>query len=203
MSPQDLIVTILGLALVIAGRLGWKDWLDSRLKEKEIESRLEMSREETKRLEVMRKAVERQPVLFDAKEDADASRDHLMRALDDPDEFRAADISLVGRNALELARKPRERSTPVRIDGDFKIIGVGAADPAMFRLHLSRIDDGTELHADAKEAVLTHDMRLALQRGEWERKPVHFSINARELRGQIMGAEVVSATLQAVPSPSP
>lgn len=38
-------------------------------------------------------------------------------------------------------------------------------------------------------------MREALKHGEWDRKPIEFSINAYTLRGNINNAEVASVSI--------
>jgi hypothetical protein len=205
MTAEQLMITVLGLSLVIAGRLSWKDWLDSRVRQREIDARaegenkdnvvrIELSKEETRRLEVMARAIAQQPVIKAAKEESEASKDSLMRALDGPDVISVGDIRLPGDEAVQIVRKPRESSVAIRVDGLFRILSV-SPQLASFKLHLQRIEDGLELIAEARDAVLTHDMRASLQRGEWERIPVSFSINAKQLRGAITAAEVVSASI--------
>ncbi len=54
MSPDFFIVAI---TLLIAARLCWKDWLSARQAEKERDTRIALSKQETRRLEVMASVV--------------------------------------------------------------------------------------------------------------------------------------------------
>lgn len=194
MTSEHMLITVLGVALVVAGRLGWKDWLNTRLQEKESDDRVKLSQEETRRLEVMSKAMQQQPMIQQLKEEVELTKDQLVKSLNEPDQIEFGEVTLLGSEAKALVKKERERSKPVRVDGLFRIQEV-RPQVASFRLGLKRISDGMELHAEAKDQVLNYDMREALKQGEWGRIPIEFSINAYELRGNIINAEVFSVNI--------
>lgn len=194
MTSEHMMMTVIGLALVVAGRLSWKDWLNKRLQEKESDERIKLSQEETRRLEVMSNAIKQQPIIQQFKEEAELTKDQLVKSLDEPDQIVVGEVTLPGSDARVLVKKERERSKPVRVDGLFRILEV-KPQVASFRLGLKRISDGLELHAEAKDQVLNYDMREALKQGEWDRIPIEFSINAFELRGNIINAEVFSVNV--------
>lgn len=194
MTAEQIVVTVIGVSLVIAGRLSWKDWLNARQEQKESDERVALSQEETRRLEVLGNAMKQQPIIAAVKKEADLTRDDLVKSMDDPDMLHVGDMELPGHEAKQLIKKERERSVPVRIDGLFRITEVRPLI-ASFRLGLKRIKDDFELNAEVKDAVLNHDMREALKQGEWGRMPIQLSINAHELRGNIVSAEVSSVSM--------
>lgn len=63
MDGTQTVITVLGLALLVSAPVMYKSWLASRQKEKELEHQLQMSQEETKRLEMFGAAMNRQPML--------------------------------------------------------------------------------------------------------------------------------------------
>lgn len=61
-GPQAVIV-ILGIAAMTAGTIAWKSNLNTRMEEKGMDHALEMSREETKRQELMANIAGNSPAL--------------------------------------------------------------------------------------------------------------------------------------------
>lgn len=194
MGPRELVVTIIGVSLVVGSNFAWKDWLRYKQQAHDIDARVALSKEETRRLELLTEARKVQPTVQAAYQDTLQSRSQLLRSLDDQDQFQSSGIQIPGNEAAQLARAPRETAQDVRVDGVFRILGVTDRGSS-FRLQVRRMEDGSEMAVDAHDAVLSHDMRTALKEGQWTRRPVYLAINARLLHGRYTSAAVVHAEL--------
>ena len=60
MNGTETTITVLGLAMLVAAPVMYKAWLASRQKEKEFDHQLQMSQEESRRLEIFSEALSRQ-----------------------------------------------------------------------------------------------------------------------------------------------
>lgn len=192
MNGSEIVLTVVGVALTIAAPVMFKSWLSSRQQQREIDSRLELSREETARLRVMAEAMRQQPVVESARADADATNSKLLKSTKTGDVMEIGGVAVSSEEAREVAQSERDRSQEVQLEGDFAILGNRTDRGDGFRITIRRMSDGLTFGADVP-LELPHEQQKTIQEAEWSKNLVWLSLEADMLRDSITRATVVSA----------
>lgn len=203
MNGTEAIIAVLGIGLLITAPVMYKAWLAQRLKEKELQShteleskniaaRIQQSQEETRRLEIMRDAVTRQPALQAVKDDTQATANKLLKATRPGDRMDIRGVPVTAEEAHEIAQPEREQAKELELQGDFLIIGNRTDKGAGFHITVRRQSDGLQFAADVL-SELPWDDKEAIQQAEWGKTSVTLIIEAEMLRDKIARAVVVSA----------
>lgn len=202
MDPHDLLYGVLGVALIFATHSAWKLWLANKAREKEIDLPLRMSEEETKRTQIMAGVIARSEPIRAIAEGMDEVRNHTLYRMKAEDRFSLpeSDVEVDGHIASQLSHVPRAESAEIRIDGEFKIYSVDSGNMSGYRIKVYRLFDGLELTVRIPDNTLGMREREILKEAEWNKTRVIMQINARELRGKISGATLVSVS---IPSQEP
>jgi len=200
MTPTDLIIVVLGLAVVGGGYLAFKSYLKSKSEEKlidaETQQRIALSQEETRRLEVMASVVKEHPAVRNAQEDFDNARREIVRSVGDADSVTVNGIKLDKETAKIIGSTKRSESKEVQLNGNYYVIATDHRQEGEVRLRVKNVDSNREFSASFLDHSLDQHHIDAIQHAEWNKIQVYLSINATELRGEITTATVISATLQ-------
>lgn len=195
MSPSDIIITVLGLGMIAGGSVVAKAYFKERsarlIKDKELAQQLSLSGEETKRLEVVTRAMTKQTKLAVTKEDFDDARDVVLRSAADSTSLTFEGIQLTPAQAASLAREPRTNSVEVQLNGTYSIVGVTWTDDEEVSLDLRGTDQSLEFKATLSTMSLMPKDKKLLADAEWSRTPVYLSINGKKLRDEVVKATVV------------
>lgn len=196
MTPTQILIAILGLGIVAGSTVVAKAFVNSRAtrlsKESELQQQIALSKEETKRLEVVTEAMKQQPKLHQANSDFDDARDDLLRSAADATSFKFENMKMSGQQASAMARSPKAKSIELQLNGTYIIQGVHwpAGDEEVV-LDLRSLERSMEFKASlSTESLLQRDKDL-LAKAEWERVPLYLSINAKKLRDEVVSATVV------------
>lgn len=192
MDGNQIALTVVGVALVIAAPVMFKAWLQSRQEEREIASRIELSKEETARLSVMAEAMKTQPIIESAREDAQATNNRLLKAANPGDTMEIGNVSVSSEEASELVQPERERAQEIELQGNFSILGNRTDRGDGFRITIRRVLDGLTFNADVP-LTLPSDQQQAIQHAEWSKSLICLSLEGDMLRGSVTRATVVSA----------
>lgn len=194
MDSRDVVITVLGLAVVFGGVEITKAWLASRQQERQLEQSVELSKQETERLKIFSEAVHAKPVLTMAKEDFEATQNRLLKTVKPADTVVSAGVSLRGDEVAEIVQAERARSEDIDVSGVYRVQANDATKGAGFRIKIKRISDGLRLLA-AVPLELDVEQKRLIQKAEWSKGAVlvHLSIRASILRGKITDAQVYSA----------
>ncbi|SFN48435.1 hypothetical protein SAMN05660284_01600 [Formivibrio citricus] len=199
-TPEQVVTMVVSIALIAGGCWAYKAFLNARVREKEVDAEthkaIALSEQETKRSEIMAKALSRDERLLHVKSDFDQARNEILKGTADAKMIQVGDLTLSGESARKLAHSARAESIDVQLNGNYIIIEVHHSHPDEVRLKLNRCSDGKEFYAKFRDASLDQEQIKILQRAEWDRSKVYLSINATELRGEVTTATVVSVTLQ-------
>ncbi len=193
MDGNQTVITVLGLALLVAAPVMYKAWLASRQKEKEFEHQLQMSQEESKRLEIFSNALTRQPLLVMAQEDTQATQNKLLKTAKQGDVISVSGQPVTATEAASLVQAERERAQDIVINGVFMLLGNRTDKSEGFRITVRRLSDLLTVNADVP-VELPFDQQQLIQDAEWKKKKIILSINASVLRDSISQAVVVSAS---------
>ncbi len=196
MDSVHILIASLSVGLMWASNVAWKNWLQKKERDKEVESRIRMSELEKEKLEILSKSQREIHYIKDLSKGVDDFRNDSLHKMKPNDTFSVPDseIDVDGRYAAEITHKPREKSVEKRIDGEFTILSVISGDTKGFRLKVKRVLDDTSIHVTIPPGTLSSEQKNILKDNEWAKKPVLLEINAKELRGQITSATLVSAS---------
>lgn len=200
MSPEMLVLTVLGITVTGASLLAYKAFLRHRSEDKQIEQsardRMALSEQETKRMQTMADALTRVPALRHTRADFDEAREEILRSGSNAQSIEVNDLEIAGDAARIISRARRGESEEQQANGNYLILATDLRQPDEIRLRVRSLDNGREFLASFKDQTLQRSQIRLLQDAEWSRGPVYLSINARLLRGQITAATVISVTQQ-------
>lgn len=193
MEARHYMVLLISAGLMYSANVMWKDWLNHQAEIKDQDTRIELSELETRRLKLIVDATQKNGPAMDFQESFNEARNRIFRSMRDTDKMSSGSFEVDGKVARELSHKPRQHSREMRIDGEFRVLAVDASDLDGFRIKVRREADGLEFYALIPDSHLTMKQEFTIQNAEWRKRPVKLVINARELRGNVTAATVMSA----------
>lgn len=203
MNATEIMFTVLGAAVIWGGVTVFKRFLDNRKDtrlaeiakdgEKEhLRTMQIMSEQETKRLRVISEMVAEKPLLDNMDRMSYDAKTQMVKSFVRSDSAQIDGVTIDSEMAKELVTNARRRSSEMRIDGVYRIEEVNNTDPESFKVKVRRIDTDQRLTCVVQDIFLDESgNKEALQRAEWERKPVHLSINAKHVDGDIKSAVIL------------
>lgn len=195
MTGTELIITVIGLGVVLTGGAVAKHWISTRLKEKEADNQIELSKQETERVRVITEAMTRQPVIAEFKESSIVTQSKLLKAMKPGDRITTSGVSLSSEEAREIAQTERAVSEDIDIRGVFRVLANDASRGAGFRIKVERVSDGLKLSAEVS-MELDIEQKELIKKAEWSKgmELVSLHITGSMLRGNINNAVVYSAS---------
>lgn len=195
MTSRDLLIAVLGIALIYGGVEVNKAWVVQRQTEVQAGTTVELSRQETERLRVFEAATKQQPILETARQDFEESQNRLLKTLKPGDKVSLPGVELSSGEAQEITQKERARSESVTITGAFRVLANDATKGNDFRIKVARISDGLTFQATVP-FELDSDMKRMIQKAEWSKGAlaVNLDISASMLRGSVTEAEVINVS---------
>lgn len=202
MTSRDLVIVILGIALIYGGVEVNKAWVAARQVEAQSQVTIELSKQETERLRVFSAATKEQPILSHAREDFEESQNRLLKSLRPGDTTTLPGVQISSSEAAEITHQERARSANVEVSGLFRVLANDASKGADFRIKVARLSDGLTFSATVP-IELDNDQKRLIQKAEWSKGAlaVHLEIDATMLRGSISEA-VVSRVSEAEGGPA-
>ncbi|EMY9048054.1 hypothetical protein ABCX51_002352 [Salmonella enterica] len=203
MNATEIMFTVLGAAVIWGGVTVFKRFLDNRKDtrlaeiakdgEKEhLRTMQIMSEQETKRLRVISEMVADKPLLDNMDRMSYDAKTQMVKSFVRSDSAQIDGVTIDSEMAKELVTNARRRSSEMRIDGIYRIEEVNNTDPESFKVKVRRVDTDQRLTCVVQDVFLDESgNKEALQRAEWERKPVHLSINAKHVDGDIKSAVIL------------
>lgn len=194
MDSRDVVITVLGIAVVVGGVEVAKAWVAERQEATKAEKTVELSREETERLKVFADAVKQKPVLAETRANYEATQNRLLKTIRAGDKVKAKGIELSGDQVMEITHEERARAEDMHITGIFRVLANDASKGAGFRIRVARVSDGLTLTAEVP-IELDADQKRLIQRAEWSKGAVlvQLDVTASMLRNSISNAVVFAA----------
>ncbi len=208
MTGTELIITILGLAVIFGSTAVLLSYLKGRATTKQEELRAKgqeqvlsafqtLAAEDTKRMEVMANAMQRVPALRAAQEVADEARHELLKAIADESRAVVNGVEIDGEVANDLVKNVRRRSEDITVSGTYRVARVDTTVPDGFRVALRDVTSQEEITASLQDALISDEHRRKIREAEWAKKPVRVDLKARRRRNGI--ADAVVLDVQDVP----
>jgi hypothetical protein len=199
MSPEQLMITVIGLAVVAGSTIAFRAWLkhqsDNKKLDAEAKQRIALSEQDTQRLEIVTRVLKQQPKLRHAREEFDEARLDMVRSIGDADSIEVNGEELSSAEAYEIGLTTRSRSKDIQLNGHYRIEKIdwqhGEQD---VRLSLQSEDGKQEFWASLNQESITPEHKDILKEAEWGRKAIYMSINAGTKRGEVTRARIVSVS---------
>lgn len=196
MTGTELVVTILGLAISGGSLLAYRAFLSARSQDKKVDQEtqqlVEMSAQETKRLQIFSDALARNPTLKASHEDFDNVRHDIVKSVGDANHLDVQGISLSREQARVISITPRTKPEEVQLNGNYRIVKLDWSKDDEVRISLFGSGaEQREFIASMRAHNLTPENIEKLKACEWDRKPIYLSVNAMVLRGAVTTATIV------------
>jgi hypothetical protein len=203
MSGSELVVTVLGLALIYAATVGFSAWLKHKTEQRKILSEDDKTIKllenyqsqlvhDTKRYEMLTTAIETRPALKQIEYQANEARGEIVKAVADDNGGRVMGIDLAKDVAVEISSVHRQLSTEATLAGQYKVAKVDTTAADGFRVTLEDIKTGDNVTASLFDALISAEHKEIIKNAEWNKKPLFVEMAGRRLRGKIVDAKVVS-----------
>lgn len=192
MNGNQLVITVLGLAIAIVAPIMFKAWLASRQQEKEIDNRVKLSAQETERMKVFAAAVAAKPQLGSTRDSFQSTTNRLLKTLKPGDEMEVGDTKIKSHEAEAVVQTEREQSQAIELEGEFKVISNHTEKGDGFRITVKRLTDSLRINADVP-MELPVDQKKLIQSAEWSKGVIKLWIDASMLRGGFSAATVIKA----------
>jgi len=196
MESKHILYAVISVSLIWGSNIAWKEWLDNQAKAKEIDSRVQMSQVEKEKLQLLADSYKKEPFIKELSKGVDEFRNHSLHQLKPADSFTVPDtnVEVDGKYASEITTTPREKSVEIRIDGEFVIQSVVSGETDGFKVKVKRVVDNKMITVTIPDGAINAEQKSILKNNEWAKKSVIMEINAKELRGQITTATLVSVS---------
>ena len=203
MTGNQIVITVLGAALLIAGTVSYKSYLDNRRqdrlsaqKEETMRQQLEtmetMSKNDLERWSILKSIMQSNPHLENIERSAYDMRTDILKAAATGDEAEYGGQIIDTVIAEELAKNARRKSSEIRLDGTYRVLRVDTTDPLKFKITVQQVDGKNKFIAEVQDD-LGKDNRSRIQSAEWKRQPVYLKINGKMLGDDISQAVILKA----------
>lgn len=206
LESKHILIALLSFAVLYFGDSMYKSYLEDRKEARQVEAKNEEQRalishlsfaqgEETKRAKIMADLAAQNPRVHTIAELSKDTKAELLRRTAVADEVNLQGIEMTGEEAEELAKNARQQAVEIRLDGKYRILNVDSSDPLEFKVKVRSLENGDEFTATVQDETVDMAHKLALQKGEWQRKAVELVINARQRPkdNSIYAAKIIKA----------
>lgn len=115
MTSTELIILVLGLAAIAGGHLSYKAYLNAKSKDKILDNEtrrsIELSREETNRLQIFASVIKALPFMKYFEKDFEKAKSEIVRSIGDAEHIAIHDINLTKSSSEEILACDRDDVT--------------------------------------------------------------------------------------------
>lgn len=197
MPPDMIAITVLGSALILGSTVVGKAWIAKQQRDKELETQLALNQEESRRLDIVAKAVQQKPYLEDVKTYVEDHTNRVLRALQPQDQVHVMGASLTGRDSSKIVEEARATAEETHYTGLFRVHLINTEQSRLTRIKVSKVDSSLELMADLPPE-LPFAQEMMIFDAARDRALVLLHVTATLRRGNI--SEAFIASVSAAPS---
>ena len=203
MTPEQILISILSVALLIAGTISWKAWLNSRADQRKqevhkeeiklfLDAQEKLSDNEVKKQSLLLEAFKRQPILEDVDAAIEPARVSVVKAIGEEKGGKLQNFQINADLAAEITTQKRHQSTIERISGIYRVSKVDTTVPDGFRVTFINVENSEEITASLQDMMISEDHRSHIQAAEWNKSSLQVSFKAKKLRNSYIDAVVVN-----------
>ena len=208
LDSKHILIALLSFAVLYFGDSMYKNYLEERKEARQVEAKNEEQRaliehlsfaqaQETERAKIMADLAAQNPRVHTITELSKDTKAELLKRTAVADEVNLQGIEITGEEAEELAKNARQQAIEIRLDGKYRILNVDSSDPLEFKVKVRSLANGDEFTATVQDETVDMAHKLALQKGEWQRKSVELVINAKQRPrdNSIYAAKIIKAEI--------
>lgn len=194
MTSRHLLILILGIAVAYSATEIGKQYFETQQKLADVQKTVQLSEQDTKRLEIFAKALEQSQVVSDTKIDRLETENKILKAMKPDDVITTGDVVLNGAQAQAITRPEKATSEALMLSGIYRILRNDTDKSDGFRIKIEEISSGETLSVDVP-AALPFAQRELISAAEWKKTPIALNIDAEKFRDVIRKATVTSAAI--------
>lgn len=193
MNGPEIVVAILGGALIWGGVTVAKAYFEHVRQKKQIDTTSFLSEQETKRMQIFADAMQKHQSLIPPYQRAEETFNKILKGASEADYFEIGGQVIPQDVVQGLVQQTRTRSEEVQLNGIYRIQKVDSSKPEGFLIGVRSEESGLTFTAKLEDKwVHRRDANLTLlQQAEWGKEPVYLRINGKELHGQISQAIIL------------
>lgn len=203
MTPEQVLIAILGLALIVGGTVAWGMYLKHRteVRKAEAEERgkqyvfdafAALTEADTKRQQMWLEAQKVVPALAPVREEQDAVRAEILKAVSEEGVSAVVNgLRIEPDVANDLVSTSRRKLEESRLRSIFRVARVDTTVPDGFRVSLRDVKTGDELNASLQDALISDEHRRRIRVAEWEKRPVFVELAVRRSRTRVVEAVII------------
>lgn len=203
MSPEQITATLIIFGLSVTSVIFWKLWLSNRIKEKELDQTVDLSKLEKEKMEVVKNAMQQFPTGQAAAEGSNELRNSVLMKLKPSDSLEISNpqtsnepspvpVNISGDMAEQITHTPREKAIERMITDEFFLRSADFSRSDGVRIEVQRVADNYSFRADVPLGVLGDDQAESLKNNSWNKTNVTMSMLVKELHGRYTSAKVIS-----------
>ena len=210
MPPEFIAGTAIALGMLWAGTAVVKHIVTSRkevrLQEIQAESHklpLEhlaaMSKEETKRVEMLADVIKKQPRLEEVARHMQLAHESVIRSLGQAEAGKYNGVEISGDAARELSKNARNKSEEDDLSGLYGIVNNNTSNPMMFKVTVQNQESHEQFTAtvDSKAFAVDGELKEKLKTAEWDRETIYLHIKGVRRAGKVVEAAITGASIPA------
>ncbi|MEN5300336.1 hypothetical protein [Ochrobactrum sp. S1502_03] len=204
MTPEMLMYTVLGTALIVGGTAMFKSWLAAKTEDRKSQVDLEKTKEMlsvqreaisqgTENVRIMAELFKKVPILNDIEAVTSVARGQIVKSVGDEGGGKLFDTNVDSELAAEVTTQIRQQSSDVVLKGNYKVVRVDTSVSDGFSVKLLNENDGSEVTASLLDALVSQKHKSAIQEAEWGKGLVYVEIKARKINNRIIDAIITDA----------
>lgn len=206
LDSKHILIALLSFSVLYFGDSMYKNYLEDRKEARQSEAKNEEQRaliehlsfaqkQETERAQIIAELAAKNPRVHTIAELSKDTKAELLKRTSVADQISVQGIEMTGEEAEELAKNARQQAIEIRLDGKYRILNVDSSDPLEFKVKVRSLANGDEFTAIVQDETVDLAHKLALQKGEWQRKAVELVINAKQRPkdNSIYAAKIIKA----------
>ncbi|MEA5113064.1 MAG: hypothetical protein VB050_03475 [Geobacteraceae bacterium] len=192
MEAKHFVIVLTTGILCLTGQTMWKNYLNVQGEAKNVNAKVALSKEETRRMEIFRDAMVQVSHVSAQKADAEEFYNKVLKSAVSSEQVHVAGQIIKKEQLLQLVRGSRSTSQEICLNGVYRILRVDSSKPGVFKVDVQD-EKGKKFPAILDESVLItkEQNRKLLQEAEWMKKPISLMIDGTEVRGEITTAKIL------------
>lgn len=201
MEAKDYVIISVVTILSVTSVTMYKSYRNVQSEAKNVDSKITLSKEETRRMEVLRDAMKEVSHVSSIKSDAEEFYNKVLRSSASAERLHFAGHTINKEQISKLNRGTRSTAQEVCLNGVYRILRVDSSKPGVFKVDLLD-EQGRRFPAVLDETVIItkEKNRELLQDAEWQKKPIALMVDGTELRGEITTAKILDVTERYAPA---
>lgn len=185
MNGNQLVVTVLGLALITSSYFGFSNYIDADTQQHNNDS--------SER--IVQLAIESNTHLSKINADITNSALGLVRSVSDADSIELGSMILSSRDIPEYVRRDRSRRSHDRIDGMYRVTRISEAD-SDYRIGLERNDGFSVIASMPMDGANSDRIFEDLLQSMSAKSAIHLQIVAKMQHGTTVDASILTGNVQ-------